>query len=79
MVRALREGAEVVVRGRGLLPRNGTSLRVRDPAIAPLPDVGSRGVRVSGLRHDGGLGVPCDESNVIGVFCPIAPCGRSSL
>jgi K+-transporting ATPase A subunit len=51
-------------------PLGGIALR---PLFGP-PEVG-----VSGLRHDGGLVTPSGSSNVIGAFCPIAPCGRSSL
>jgi hypothetical protein len=43
------------------------------------PKFGPPAIRVFRLCHDGGLVAPSRLSNEIGVFCPIAPWGRSSL
>ena len=48
-------------------------------SFALRPFFGSPGAGVFQLVHDGGLAAPSQSSNVIGGFCPIAPCGRSSL
>jgi putative ABC transport system substrate-binding protein len=72
---------------RGALAKLGwtddTKLRIElrwsagDPALRP--NFGSPEAGVFRLFHDGGLAAPTRLSNIIGVFWPIAPCGRSSL
>ena len=46
-------------------------------ALSPFS--GPPEVRVFRPFHGGGLAAPSWFSMVIGAFCPIAPCGRSSL
>jgi hypothetical protein len=48
-------------------------------SFALSPVFGSPEGRVFRLSHDGWLAAPPEFSNVIGTFCPIAPCGRCSL
>ena len=59
------------------LPPNSTTERVRSLFATPCAEtiLWIAGAGVFRLIHDGGLAAPSRLSNVIGGFCPIAPCG----
>jgi hypothetical protein len=62
-----------------LLPDLPSFIRRVCSSFALRPNFGSPEAGVFRLFHDGGLAAPTRLSNIIGVFWPIAPCGRSSL
>jgi hypothetical protein len=76
---ATRELTQTKRKAFELSPLSHPPMRRVLASIALLPNFGSLAVRFFRLRHGGGLAAPTWLSNIIGVFWPMAPWGRSSL